>query len=353
VRVLRSLVLGLAFVGLFFGGGLRGVTPARAGEIGVHLESAQLDKLPELKTFVTLVDEKYRPQRAKAGFKLLIDNVEQKDTTVTVTPVSEEKTPVACFVVVQTSAVMEPVLKSVRSGIEKLAKGLAKNPDNKLGIIMYSDEPKKLEDLGRPNEVARELDRLVANPDAAEVHMVDAARLAIDLLREQKDSRKLLILFSDGIDAMQSKDAYDSVGKRAREHGIVVDTIGYQPFEKGRLRTLIDIAKLAGSTARGANTGGEIVERFNQVLDEVQAGHIVRFFLTQPGDGNTHQLQIVYREGKDDYTSEPLSVTLPVFEPAEPAGRPWWHWLFIIGGGLLGLIVLLGIIGTIMGRKQG
>lgn len=348
----RSLVLGLVFLCGLLGGLLSGASSARA-EVGVHLESAQLDKLPELKTFVTIVDDKYRPLRTKGGFRLLIDQVEQKDTTVTITPVAEEKVPVAVFVVVQTSAVMEPVMKSVRSGIEKLAKGLAKNPDNKLGLIMYSDEAKKVEDLGRPNEVARELDKLVVNPDASEVHMVDGARLAIDLLREQKDSRKILILFSDGIDAMQSKDAYDSVGKRAREHGIVVDTIGYQPFEKGRLRTLIDIAKLAGSTARGANNGSEINERFVQVLEEIQAGHVVRFFLTQSGDGNTHQLQIIYREGKDDFTSEPLSVTLPSFEPAEPAGRPWWHWVFIVGGGLLGLIVLLGIIGTIMGRKQG
>lgn len=319
----------------------------------MHLEAAQLDKLPELKTFVTIVDDKNRAMRTKGGFRLLIDQVEQKETTVTITPVSEEKIPVAVFVVIQTSAVMEPVLKSVRSGVEKLAKGLAKNPDNKLGLIIYSDEAKKIEDLGRPNEVARELDKVVVNPDASEVHMVDGARLAIDLLREQKNSRKIMILFSDGIDAMQSKDAYDSVGKRAREHGIVVDTIGYQPFEKGRLRTLIDIAKLAGSTPRGANSGSEISDRFVQVLEEIQAGHIVRFFLTQSGDGNTHQLQIVYREGKDDFTSEPLSVTLPTFEPADPAGWPWYYWVFIVGGGLLGLIVLLGVIGTIMGRKQG
>lgn len=347
----RSVWLGLLLllVGLSVGSGGR----AARAEVGVHLESAQLDKLPELKTFVTLVDEKARPMRTKDGFRLLIDNVEQKDTTVTVTPVAEEKTPVACFVVVQTSAVMEPVLKSVRSGIEKLAKGLSKNPDSRLGIIIYANEPKKLEDLGRPNEIARDLDKITADPDASEVRMVDAARLAIDLLREQQGSRKLLVLFSDGIDAMQSKDAYDSVGKRAREAGIVVDTIGYQPFEKGRLRSLIDIAKLAGSTARGANSGAEISDRFGQVLDEIQAGHVVRFFLTQSGDGQPHTLQVVYREGKDDFTSEPLSVTLPAFEPAEPAGRPWWHWVFIIGGGLLGLIVLLGIIGSLMGRKQG
>lgn len=348
----RSLVLGLVILCGLLGGLLPGARSARA-DVGVHLESAQLDKLPELKTFVTIVDDKSRAMRTKAGFRLLIDQVEQKETTVTVTPVAEEKTPVSVFVVVQTSAVMEPVMKSVRSGIEKLAKGLAKNPDNKLGLIMYSDEAKKVEELGRPNEVARELDKLVINPDASEVHMVDAARLAIDLLREQKDSRKIMILFSDGIDAMQSKDAYDSIGKRAREHGIVVDTIGYQPFEKGRLRTLIDIAKLAGSTARGANSGSEISDRFGQVLEEIQAGHVVRFFLTQSGDGNTHQLQIIYREGKDDYTSEPLTVTLPAFEPADPASRPWWHWVFIVGGGLLGLIVLLGIIGSFMGRKQG
>ena len=344
----RSLWLGL----LLLLCGLLRPTPGRAGEVGVHLESAQLDKLPELKTFVTLVDDKARPMRSKAGFRLLIDSVEQKDTTVTVTPVAEEKTPVACFVVVQTSAVMEPVLKSVRAGIERLAKGLAKNPDNKLGLIIYASEPKKIEDLGRPNEVAREVDKIVADPDASEVRMVDAARLAIDLLREQQGSRKLLVLFSDGIDAMQSKDAYDSIGKRAREAGIVVDTIGYGPFEPGRLRTLIDISKLGGGTPRGIKNPRELVDRFAEIAEELWGVYLVTFNLTESGDGQSHVYQVALRQGKEDVMSEPLPLTLPPFTPAEPLGWPWWYFVLAGAGGLLGLIIILAIIGTLMGSKQ-
>lgn len=331
---------------------LAGAPVAGAEEVKVHLESAVTDKLPELKTYVSLINGDNKPLRVKSGFKLFRDNVEIKDLVITASTIAEAKEPIDAIVVVQTSVAMEGALKEVKRGIEKLAKSLARHPDSRLGLVSYAGEAKKLEDLGRPNEVARELDRLVLDNDATEVRMVDGARLAIDLLREQHGRRKLIVLFSDGIDAMQSKDAYDSIGKRAREAGIVVDTIGYGPFEPGRLRTLIDISKLGGGTPRGIKNPRELVERFNELSEEMWGTYIVRYQLTESGDGQPHVYQVALRQGKEDILSEPLSLTLPPFTPAEPLGWPWWYYVLIGAGGLLGLIILLAIIGSLMGGKN-
>lgn len=351
-RVLRGcaptgrLALALALLGMLL---LLGTArSALADETKVHLESASLEKLPELKTYVTVLGEDNRPIKTKSGFKLLMDSVEQKELVVKATPFVESKEPIDVIVVVQVSAVMESALKDVKRGIEKLAKSLAKNPDSRLALVSYATEPKKLEQLGRPNEVARELDKLAIDPDASEVKMVEAARLAIDLVREQKDRRKLLILFSDGIDAMQSKDAYESVGKRAHDAGVVVDTIGYGPFEPGRLRSLIDISKLGSGTSRGVKNTREIVDRFSEIIEEIQGSYVITFGLTQSGDNQPHVFQVNYRQGKEDIASETLSLQLPVFEPAEPAGWPWWYWLLIVGGGVLLLLIILAIIGSRM-----
>lgn len=326
--------------------------PAAAEEVKVHLESAITDKLPELKTYVSLINGENRPLRVKSGFKLFRDNTELKDLVITVTPLGEAKEPVDAIVVVQTSGAMEAALKEVKRGIEKFAKSLARHPDSRLGLVSYAGEAKKLEDLGRPNEVARELDRLVIDNDATEVRMVDGARLAIDLLREQQGHRKLIVLFSDGIDAMQSKDAYESIGKRSREAGIVVDTIGYGPFEPGRLRTLIDISKLGAGTPRGIKNPRELIDRFAEISDELWGTYIVRYNLTESGDGQPHMYQVGLRQGKEDILSEPLTLTLQPFTPADPLGWPWWYYVLAVAGGIFGLIIVLAIIGSLMGQKR-
>ncbi len=342
----------LALIGTLLGLGWGGPHVAAADETRVHLESVATDKLPELKTYVSVLGGDNKPIRIKSGFKLFRDNVELKDLVVTVTPLGEAKEPVDAIVVVQVSGAMESVLKEVKRGIEKLAKSLARHPDSRLGLISYAAEAKKLEDLGRPNEVARELDKLVIDGDATEVRMVDGARLAVDLLREQQGHRKVIVLFSDGIDAMQSKDAYDSVGKRAREGGIVLDTIGYGPFEPGRLRTLIDISKLGGGTPRGVKNPREIVERFMEIGEEMWGTYVVRYSLTESGDGQSHVYQAGLRQGKEDILSEPLPLTLGPFTPADPLGWPWYYYVLAVAGGLLVLIVLLAIIGSIMNARS-
>ena len=346
-RGMLGIVFWAAVVALFSAG-----RPAAAEEVKVHLESASIDKLPELKTYVSLINSENKPLRVKSGFKLFRDNTELKDLVITATPLAEAKEPVDVIVVVQTSGAMEAALKEVKRGIEKFAKSLARHPDSRLGLVSYAGEAKKLEDLGRPNEVARELDRLVIDNDATEVRMVDGARLAIDLLREQQGHRKLIILFSDGIDAMQSKDAYESIGKRSREAGIVVDTIGYGPFEPGRLRTLIDISKLGAGTPRGIRNPRELLDRFAEISEELWGTYIVRYNLTESGDGQPHTYQVALRQGKEDILSEPLTLTLQPFTPADPLGWPWWYYVLAVAGGLLGLIIVLAIIGSLMGQKR-
>lgn len=324
--------------------------PARAQDSKIHLESVALDKLPELKSYISIVGADGKTTKTNNGYKLLIDGQEQKDLNVTVTPFSEAKEPIDVVVVVQLSAVMEQALKDIRFSIEKLAKAMSKaNKESRIGIVGYGSEVKRYEELGKPSEIARDLDKLTIDPDANEVRMVDAARVGVDLLRENPDRRKILVLFSDGIDAAQGKEVFADLGKRAQQAGVVVHTVGYSPFEAGRLRSLIEISKLSSGTARGCKSTGEIGEKFLQIVDQIYSTNIVVFALTTSGDGNVHKLQVSYKHGTDELMSEEVSVTLPAFEPAEPAGRPLWHYLLIGGGVLLLLVVILGIIGSRMG----
>lgn len=321
---------------------------AQADEQKLHLESVNLEKLPFLKTYVSLVGSDGKAVREKSGFRLLVDGVEQKDAQVIITSLAEAKEPTDVIAVVQISAVMEPALKNVRVGIEKLAKALAKTPESRLALISYGTEVKRLEEYGRPMEIARDLDKLVIDAEANEVKMVEALRVAIDFARERQDRRRLIVLFSDGIDINPAKEVFADVGKRAAQAGVVIETVGFAPFEAGRLRSLIEISRLSAGTSRGCKSQQEIIDRFLQIADSLGAANAVSFGLTTAGDGAQHEIQVAYRQGKDDLLSEKISVTLPPFEPADSAGRSWQWWLTVIGLSLFGLVILLYIIGRLM-----
>ena len=334
-------------------GCLLSATVASADPVKVHLEGVAIDKLPELRAFVNVVDDDLKPVRSKGGFKLQMDGTPLTDLTTTVQSFAESKEPIDLFVVVQVSSVMKEGLTPAKSGIARLAKMLSKIPESRIGLISYSSEYKKLEDLGRPNEVARELDKLKIDEDATETRMLDGVRVAIDLLRESVGKRKMVVVFSDGIDAAGTKDSYEQVGKKARDAGVGLACIGYGPFEAGRLRNLIEMSKAAGSTARGSKVVGDISSHFEQLIEEILSTHVIKFGLTQSGDGQQHVFQVLFRSGKDDIVSEPITISsLPQFEPADPAGWPWYYWVLAVAGGLLGLIILLAIIGSLMGPKR-
>lgn len=343
VRARPWLGLVLALCGLLSSAG------ASADEVRVLLEGANTEKLPFLKTYVTLVDSDGKPIRSKSGYKLFQDTVEQKELQITYTPVSEAKEPIDLVAVVQLSSAMEPAIKSVRSGLEKLAKALLKHhAESRVALIGFATEVKRLEDFGHPNAIARELEKLAVDADATESRLIDALRVGIDLAREKPERRRRIVLFSDGIDTSAGKEAFTEVARRAREAGAVIDSIGFTQFEAGRLRTLIDLSKTTAGTARRCKTAEDIPARFAEVADGLFSTGIISFGLTQSGDNASHAIQVAFRKGNEDTLSEPLQVQLPQFEPAETAGRGWMFWVLVVAGGLFGLLILLYIVGRIL-----
>ena len=329
--------------------GLPGARGARADEVRVLFEGANTEKLPFLKTYVTLVDGDGKPVRSKSGYKLFQDTVEQKELQITYTPVSEAKEPIDLVAVVQLSSVMEPAIKQVRSGIEKLAKSLLKHhADSRVALIGFATEVKRLEDFGHPNAIARDVDKLVIDGDATESRLIDALRVAIDLAREKPERRRRIVLFSDGIDTSAGKEAFTEVARRAREAGAVIDSIGFTQFEAGRLRSLIDLSKTTAGTARRCKTPEDIEGRYAEVSETLFSTGIISFGLTQSGDNANHAIQIGFHKGNEDTLSEPLQIQLPAFEPAETAGRGWMFWVLVVVGGLFGLLVVLYIVGRIL-----
>lgn len=340
--------LWLLCVGLI-GAGLAAPRRAWAGDVRVLVEGLSTEKLPFLKMYVTLTEPSGKVVRAKSGYKLFLDTVEQKGLQTEFTPIVDLKEPMDIIAVVQVSQTMEPALKGVQAGIEKLAKALAKaHPENRLGLISYASEVKRLEDPGPPKGIARELDKLVIDAEGTEIRLIDALRTAIDVARERTDRRRHIILFSDGIESVQSKESFGDVTRKAKLAGVAVDLIAFTPIEAGRVRPAIELAKATGGSARPCKKPEDASASYADLWETLQSGGMLSFGLTTSGDGAEHAIQIGYKQGGEDILSDSFPVTLPAFEPAETAGRGWMFWLGVVAGGLVGLLILLYIIGRIL-----
>ena len=124
-------------------------------------------------------------------------------------------------------------------------------------------DTKRLSEMGSPVDAESAAKTMSIDADSPEMHMLNAVRTALDLLAAApKGERKLIVIFSDGIDADMEPRTFTSIGKRAAEAGVVIDTIGYNEFDAGKLRTLGILAKQSMGMERVCKT----VERHLQPL---------------------------------------------------------------------------------------
>ncbi len=315
----------------------------------LHMERLGFDKLPDLRVYLTYVEGDGTPITGKtaADFKLLLDSAEQGAATKLVT-FDQSQEPIYIIGVAQLSPAMEPVIDEIKKGLRQLADSLGPLKGSKLGILGYSSDVKRLVDPPmNGSEAEGPIGKLAVDPEGTEVHMLDALRTAIDLLNAQPKGRKLIVLFSDGIDVNNEKKAFTEIGRRAQQSGVVIDTIGYAPFEPGKLRNLQELSKNSYGTDRGCKAPTEIGPRFSALLDEIQKQYVVTFALPIQGDDKEHGFQVLHEAGGKPVYSQTVNDKLPSFVcpgggpppcakvvEGQKEGRKWWFWLLAIGGPL-------------------
>jgi hypothetical protein len=314
----------------------------------LRLERMDLKQSPTIKLYMTYVDGEGRPivGRAKEDFKVVVDSAEQ-GTAATLTTYDETKDPINIVIVAEIGPAMQSVIDSEKSAIAALADSLPAK--SKAALLGYSSETKRLAEFGAPADVESAAKTAMSiDPESPEMHMMAAVRTAIDLLGgAPKGERKLIVLFSDGSDIDMDARTFSSIGKRAFEAGVVIDTIGYNEFDQSRLRGLTTLARTSLGQDRVCKTASDISNHFANVIDEIKKQYVATFDLPLVGgDNKLHTFQaLASNNGHDAYSVE-VSEKLP--KPVHPVagksgGSRWWLWaLIIVGGiGLIGLIAWL------------
>jgi len=320
----------------------------------LRLERTNWGNSPYVRYYLSFVDTDGRAITGKTAndFKLSIDSMEQGVARASTT-FDQTDEAINVVVVAQNNSAMQEVMEQLKSGIRALSDGIDAKKKSKIGLVTFASEPKKAAELGAPSDVEGAAGTIAVD-EGVEVHMLDAVRAAIDMLskgagetypqnKAPKTTRKLIVLFSDGIDVNMERRAFAAIGKRALENGVVIDTIGYAPFEAGKLKNLSELAKQSNGTDRQARNGADLTQQFIAIVDEIKKQYVVDFYVPLKPEKPTpkeHGFQVVFDSAGKQLFSNTLNER--IWDPSKPyEEKPsrWWIWV-LVGVGVL-IIVLL------------
>jgi len=354
MRFLRPAVAALALSALSLAP--RASSAAPSG--GLRLERADVTAYPLLQLYLTYVEADGRvvTGKTKDEFKLIFDSNEQ-GSAADAKPIDQTGQPIYMAIVVQVSGAMSDALDEEKRGVRALAAAAADMKGSKVSLIAYASETKRLAELVKPEELDGAAGGLVLDTEGSEVHLLDSVRTAIDLLNAKTvpdNARKLIVVFSDGLDvAGGEKKGFTELGKKAQLASIVIDTIGYAPFEAGKLRNLNEMVKQSNGTSRECKNAQEVSAQFANVADELKKQYVVLFQSAILGDGKEHTIQVVTdTAGKPIYSN---NVTKICEQHEELVARTafwkkWWFWVFCVV--LPVILLLLVIVGLVRGKAE-
>jgi hypothetical protein len=302
------------------------VTLARFAEGSQRARIAHIDgaRSPNIDVYLDILDADGNvvSGRTRESFTLAIDSTRQVAASQVQT-VRERRVPVDVAVVVPLVPSLEETMGELRHAVRTLADALP--PTSQMALIGYGTEKKRLTDaLGPPAEAAAATSAIAVDGAGVEGHLLEAVRDAITLVeaapagKPGAPRRKLVVVFSDGVDANMEAPAFESAANRALTAHVVIDTIGWAPYENRTLRALATLARKSRGTARTCAGPGEIVPRFDSLVAELDGEYAITFQAPEQWtDGRMHNFQVTV-DGEPPIYSDEQRALLPQATQRDP-----------------------------------
>jgi hypothetical protein len=243
-----------------------------------------------------------------------------------------------------------------------------------VAILAYGDATDAGK-LGSLKAARGRLGTLVQDGSAGEPALLDTLDRAMRLLKRAKPPRegaalrKMIIVIGDGRDRAGDRDRVTQLGFRADKEGVRIHTLGYAPSNVRRpLLTLGELSRRSLGTFRWVRTGAaeSWTPAFQQLRDEINKQYVLTYFLPADAEIAGRKLKIV-TVGRTEATSNELKIPEAhcgrdacagycvddVCATERPAGgRGVIGWLFLLVGIAIGAVVVLGVIGFVLHRRQ-
>jgi hypothetical protein len=280
----------------------------------------------------------------------------------------------AIVVVLQGNVAYAETLPSIVSTLDDVVLS-ALGDRTQLAVLSYG-EASGAGKLASLKSSRGKLAQVAPDGSAGEPALLDTLDRAVLLLKKAKTTpegrplRKLIIVIGDGRDRSGDRDRVTQLGERAGRQGIRIHTLGYAPSNVRRpLLALGELSKRSLGTFRWVRGGGadSWSGAFQQLRDEIAKQYVLTYFLPRDAEVAGKKLKIV-TVGRTEATSNELRIPEPSCGkdpcagycvdgacaiPQEAARRGVVGWIVLVAGIGLGVLVLLGLIGFAIQKRQG
>jgi len=338
---------------------------AQEGSRSAQLRIDQVDATtpPKLKISFTELNKggSAADRRGLAKYRLRVDGLAGAPAA-TLQNRAEAKGMLNLVLLVQLSSTMTPALPEVIAGGARLLASM--DARTMAGLVAFTDVVHKTVPLGSPKKVAAELKRLSIQSAALAVQVPDAVHEGLDMLKKADDGhQKMLVLIGDGLTKDLDQKTFSDLGRACAEQKVICHTIGFNPLEPDRMRTLYELSQRGRGTYRPAASIEELKKSMIQLQGELEGQLTVTYELTPPADGEVfHPFDGKEHDFELSITGTRLSdiivaktgvasggvaaaPTAEGEEAPEEAGffSKYW-WVFPVGFGLLLLLIVPLII---------
>jgi len=218
------------------------------------------------------------------ALKIFEDKVPQKIISVT-----RDDAPLSIGIVFDTSASMDNALEQSRMAVAGFFK--TADPEDETFLIEFSDRPKVVTPMTRD---FKEIENSLMNAEpAGRTALLDGIYLALDTLKTAHNSRKALLVISDGRDNSSLYKATE-VANLIKEAGVPVYTIGVMaPGEIGGAALLSYLSEPTGGRSFIAPNRGELRDIAAKIGIELRSQYVVAYSPTNPvHDGKYRKIEV-------------------------------------------------------------
>jgi len=219
----------------------------------------------------------------KKDFQVWEDKVEQKITTF-----SSEDVPVSVGIIFDVSGSMKDKIASAQRAASTFFRSGTR--DDEYFVVQFADRPHIASDF--TTDITRLQNRLLTISTKGNTALYDAVYLGLNKLKEGHNTKKALLLITDGEDN-QSRYSYSNVRDFLREQNVQLYAIGIlDPLGSGR-EALVQLADITGGRAFFPNAAYEMSDICKRIATELKHQYVLGYRSTNTAkDGAWRKIRV-------------------------------------------------------------
>ena len=236
---------------------------------------------------VTTPDGRYVTGLEKEDFEVSEDKVDQE-----IVYFSSEDVPLSVGIIFDVSGSMKDKLKTaVEAAITFMKSG---SPDDEYFLVPFSDKPQETTEF--TNDIAKIQSRFMFSKAKGRTALYDAVYLGLDMVDEGDNTKKALLLITDGEDN-RSRYTFSNVKEFVKERDVQIHAIGIdsgfgENGADGRA-ILEDLAKITGGTAHFPRSIMSLEDICYRIALELKNQYVLGYHSTNTAkDGKWRKIKV-------------------------------------------------------------